>query len=374
MPELLTESGQPIPNYEPKVPDFLDRTMVLYGSSGSGKSNIIKNALTELRGYSDQLIIISPTNKSNKSFDDWAPSQLIHPRLYLPPPPGTRAETPDKAALRFLRALWNRAEMMTSIYEKANQLTILESLYRRVRTGEGDRAIRVVQGKRHQMVAAIRRKYANDGGMIEDEIRKVDERTERMLNLIYKKYIIPQYEHLWEKKLNNDERYSLTYINFNPHIVLVLDDCAAEYKSLFNKEEFRLLFYQNRHNHITLIISVQDDTDLPKNLRKNAYVSVYVDRVACSSNFERPQNGFPKETKRLVTQDLLPIIYRVKYRVLIYIREDPKQIHFYWWKPPVPVPRMFGSKAMQALCNYVANEGGALDSDNPFFKKFAIDS
>ena len=64
-----------------------------------------------------------------------------------------------------------------------------------------------------------------------------------MLNLLYRKYITPHYNELWRKKsLSEDERYSLYYLHFNPRMLLIFDDCAAQLKPFFTKEIFRLLF------------------------------------------------------------------------------------------------------------------------------------
>ena len=55
-------------------------------------------------------------------------------------------------------------------------------------------------------------------------------------------------ELLKQKHLTEDEKYSLMYLNFNPRLLLIFDDCSAQLKPFFNKEIFRMLFYQNRHS------------------------------------------------------------------------------------------------------------------------------
>lgn len=42
--------------------------------------------------------------------------------------------------------------------------------------------------------------------------------------------------------LTEDEKFTLNYINLNPRLLLILDDCAAELHPLFTKEIFKSFF------------------------------------------------------------------------------------------------------------------------------------
>jgi hypothetical protein len=106
------------------------------------------------------------------------------------------------------------------------------------------------------------------------------------------------YEILWDRNdLSEDERCCLQHLHFNPRLLLIFDDCAAQLKPFFNKDVFRLLFYQNRHSFITVVLCCQDDTDLPANLRKNAFLSFFTEPVICTANFGRQANQFSKHIK-----------------------------------------------------------------------------
>ena len=87
----------------------------------------------------------------------------------------------------------------------------------------------------------------------------------------------------------------MAYLELNPRVLLVFDDAAAEIKSYFNKPIFRKIFYQSRHSFITSVFAVQDDSDLPPNLRKNVALSLFMTPAVAKSNFDRASNKYSKE-------------------------------------------------------------------------------
>ena len=55
---------------------------------------------------------------------------------------------------------------------------------------------------------------------------------------------------------------------------------------------------------ITTIIACQDDTDLPPNLKKNAFVSMFTDPVVTTAMFNRASNNSSKPHKDLVNRSM----------------------------------------------------------------------
>lgn len=371
---LLTDGGHKIPQLQFSPNLFLDRSTIINGPSKTGKTVIIKNAMKALSNHIEQVIVISPSEPMNHSYQGYVDPPLIHYRLYLPDPANPKKDDGARGALRFLDQIWKRQEMMAGIYKRANNSEILAGLYRKLPKAtreEGLKYIEVINKKRVRVVERVRTQYANEVGRREEKVREINENFKSMLVLLYKKYIAPFYAELWERDdLTVDERYSLNYLNFNPRLLLVFDDCAAELKPLFGKEIFRKLFYQNRHVFITLLISAQDDTDLPTNLRKNAFVTFFTEAIVCSSNFDRASNKFPKPTKQFVA-DIINDIF-VGNRKLAYIREDDLRQHFYHVTLPFPEPFRFGSKASHELCDEIAASGATMDKENPYYDRFKV--
>ena len=373
---LVTEHGHKLPRLDLVPSMILDRTVVVYGPSGTGKSVITKTCMNLVNDHIEQVLLVSPSESSNRAYSGFVDQPFIHYRLFLADPT-VKNDTEQKGGLRFLQAIWKRQEMMASIYTRANNEKVLADLFGRLPHAErmeGVSHIKVINSKREKLIDVLKRSTAEPGRAAE-KVKEINEKFKKMLTLLYKKYIIPRHQELWARAdLTEDERYSLNFLSFNPRLLLIFDDCAAQLKPYFNKDIFRLLFYQNRHSFITCIICCQDDTDLPTNLRKNAYVSFFTEPVVCTSNFERQSNKFPKSMKAYVNEIVAPVFKgRDKHRKLAYIREDPNAKHFYHVSCPYPKPVRFGSVALHELTEAVKSTGVSMDKENPYFDKFRVE-
>ena len=302
---LVTEDGKKLPPFQSTPAMFIDRSLVIYGPSKTGKTIITKHIMKTVNGFIEQIIVVSPSEPTNRSYEGFVDPPFIHYRLYLADPANPKKEDKN-GALRFLEAVWKRQEMMAAIYTRANHADVLANLYGRLPKhvrAEGLKHIETINDRRTKVIERVKKQFAAEPGRRDEKVKEVNEKFKKMLILIYKKYIAPFYADLWgDPELSEDERYSLQYLNFNPRLLLIFDDCAAQLKPFFTKEIFRKLFYQNRHSFITVILICQDDTDLLANLRKNAFISFFTEPVVCLSNFERSANKFPKQTKQFVSE------------------------------------------------------------------------
>lgn len=371
---LLTGGGARVSRLELSAEMIVNRTTVIYGPSGSGKTVIAKNLLGAVQGLVPQALVVSPSEPSNQSYKGFIDAPFIHYALALPLPPGAKKETQKQAALRFLNEIWKRQELMSSIYKRANDPAVLSALFGRTpraARAEGLAALTEAQRVRLEVRDKLRRRFAAEPGRAADKAKEVDEKFAKMLVLIYKKTITPHYAALWGlDDLSEAERFSLNYLHFNPNLLLLFDDCAADLKALLSTNEFKRFFYQGRHVHVTTVLIVQDDTDLPTNLRKNAFLSIFTDPIVCRSNFDRGSNNFPKPTKAFVGE-VIPDVF-VGNRKLVYIRDDPRGKNFYHLEVPYPSAFRFGSPAAHDLCDAVRARGATLDTENPFYRRFQV--
>lgn len=370
---LYTESGKRIPELNISAKTYVDKTIVIYGPSKTGKTVITKNIMKLLNNYIDQVLVIAPSEPSNRSYEGFVDQPFIHYKMYTDSntPSGKKDDWKEKA-FTFLESIWKRQEMMAAIYTRTNKIEILESLLTHAVTHireEADAIIDNIKNKLSTAINQISNKYIVLG-VRECKIKDITDKFNDMLIQLYKKYIHIDYENIWKSELSEDERYSLQYLCFNPRLLLIFDDCAAQLKPFFTKEIFRKLFYQNRHSFITLIVCCQDDTDLPANLRKNAFISFYTEPIVCLSNFERNSNKYSKQAK-IYINEILPIIFK-NFRKLAYIREDDNNNHFYHITFEYPQPFKFGSKAMHELCSLIQNSGTSMDTSNPYYTHFKI--
>jgi tRNA A37 threonylcarbamoyladenosine biosynthesis protein TsaE len=373
---LYTDSGKKIPelNINPKA--YIDKTIVIYGPSKTGKTIITKNIMKTVNTYIDQILVISPSEPSNRSYEGYVDTPFIHYRLYLPDNSSTNTSKKDDSkerGLAFLESIWKRQEMMAAIYTRTNKIEVLESLFKYVVLHIREEASVVVKNIKHKCkkaLADIEEQYKDNTGIKHAKIKDISSKFEDMLIQVYKKYIHIDYENIWRAKLTEDERYSLQYLCFNPRLLLIFDDCAAQLKPYFSKEIFRKLFYQNRHSFITVIVCCQDDTDLPANLRKNAFISFYTEPIVCLSNFERSSNKYSKQSRAYVAE-IIPHVFK-GFRKLAYIREDDDGNFFYHVTFDFPNMFKFGSEALHELCNAIQSEKTTMDTSNQYYEYFKI--
>lgn len=371
---LVTESGKRVPQliFHPSM--FLDQTTVIYGPTKTGKTVQVKNIMKTINGFCDEVIIIAPSEPSNRSYEGFVDAPLVHYRLWIPDPNNPKKDDGVKGAHRFLEFIWKRQEMKAAIYTRANSLTTLAKLFARLPRAEraaGASYLSLLAKKRSRVLERVQDQFADDSAKRSQKRKEINDKFKQMVILVYKKYIVPFYEMIAAKgDLSENERYSLHYINFNPRLLLVFDDCAAQLKPMFSKEIFRLLFYQGRWGFITSLVSCQDDTDLPPNLKKNAFVSIFTEPIVTSSFFDRTTNKFPKSTRQYVA-DVIPEIFQ-GYRKLAFIREDDKRQNFYYSDVTDVAPFQFGSDAVHELCCMVKAEGPVFDRENPYFASFEV--
>jgi len=366
---LSTQKGNKINDLKLHPKLFIDKTTAVYGPSNSGKTVITKTIMNMLKDHFDQIVVVSPSEPNNESYKGTVPKLNIHYSIYLPDPKNPKKED-AKGAYRFFDTIWQRQTLMIAIQKKANNIKVLRQLYNRIDTKHFDRKFKKLKEKKEEISRDIRRRFIHSQAQCKDELQKMDKKITNMLTLLYKQAITPYVNKLIKYNLTEDERYSLNYLEFNPRMLIILDDCAAEFKTLATKEIGKRLFYRGRHAGISLIICCQDDTDLPANIRKNVFVSIFTESIVTSSNFERASNKFSKATKAYIT-DILPNVFQ-GWRKFVYIRDDPNKINFYHLTVSEPEPFRFGSSSLWELNKKLENTGVNIDTENPFFNKFRI--
>ena len=131
--ELRTRGGDVIPRLKFSADIFLNKTTVLYGSSGTGKSVCIKNIMLALKDHVDKVLVVSPTEPSNQTYSSSADAADPHRALHGGPS-GKKAKASDeiKGAVRFLESVYNLQQMVSTVYYRANAPNLIESLFHRL--------------------------------------------------------------------------------------------------------------------------------------------------------------------------------------------------------------------------------------------------
>ena len=347
------------PTYNMKSTDLLLKTTVMYGESNSGKSTIIYHMLKLLRPYIPIFIVISPTAASNGDYDERIPGVLIF----------------KEPTIEIFKAIYQRQEASAAFYRKANKIPVLESLYSKIRDRKVDNIVTAIKRKRIFAKQKIAEQYAHDLSKRDDEFKSIDSTTDETLRNVYRATIRKHKEFLSKQyKLSAEQSYCLKYLDFNPNLGLIVDDCAAQIKQWGKDETIGKIFYQGRHNFITSIYTFQHDKLLDTNFRQNAFISIFTTEKCARAYFTRPTNNFDKDeqnkVKNILKEIFVPSDPTKKFQKLIYVRES-KQQYFKFTATTYPKFKVC-FPYVQKYCELVKSNEETFDDTNPFMKNFMI--
>jgi energy-coupling factor transporter ATP-binding protein EcfA2 len=342
-----------------KAIDLLLRSTVMYGESNSGKSTIIYHMLKLLRPYIPTFIVVSPTAASNGDYDDRIPAVLIF-------------KEPTKETFQ---AIYQRQEAAAAFYRKANKLDILESLYIKIRDKKMDNIIVAIKRKRIFAKQKVREQYSRDLAKMDAEIKSIDETHDETLRNIYRVVIRKHKDFLRRKyQLSSEQKYCLKYLDFNPNLGLIIDDCAAQIKAWGKDETIGKIFYQGRHNYITSIYTFQHDKLLDTNFRQNAFNSIFTTEKCARAYFTRGTNNFDKEEQNKVKSVLKQVFTdsdpAKKFQKFVYQRES-KQPYYRFVAQTFPKFKVC-YPYVQKYCELVKSTEECYDESNPFMRNFLI--
>ena len=110
---IFTNKGEPIKWFDKSAKSFLDKTTLVFGGSGSGKTTIIEEILYLCKDSIPNYIVVAPKT-SDTAYRGKLPGRCIKEDL-----------TKSK-----LQKIWQRQYYFTQLYNTANDVNILESLFK----------------------------------------------------------------------------------------------------------------------------------------------------------------------------------------------------------------------------------------------------
>lgn len=317
---IYTEQGEPIKWFNITADSFLDKTTLVFGGSGSGKTTIIEEILYLCKNYIPNYIVIAPRT-SDTAYKSKLPARCIKEDL-------TKIK---------LQKIWNRQYNITQLYNTANDVTILESLFNKYTDKESYTMIQAITTRTQNKIAEIQRNNRMNFGQKRSQKGNITNRCTREIKKIYRRSIRKNRQ-LLEKKaahgeLTDKERVALEYLDINPRLMMIIDDSTEKFQmwmKYFKKCEtnpFESIFYKGRWNFITLVFAAHDDKVIVPELRKNARVTYYTTSQALMASLNKTQSGFTAQEKKFA-QRCASILFvnedsEIKsHQKLCYIRED----------------------------------------------------
>jgi hypothetical protein len=338
--------------------DFLNKTTIVYGRTNSGKSIIIEEIMYLCKDFVPIIFVIAPTNSSNNAYTDKIPPQFILKELNV----------------EWLDKLLNRQKNSSGAYINANKIEILKMMFNKISDETAQNLETCIIKKAHNSIMGI-----NNSSMkfIQKKKQKAQILSERsiILKKLYKnsirfnKVILEQ-----RNDLNKSERAALSFLDFNPNLMLIFDDCASKFKKMYKKSSaIKEIFYEGRHYFFTTIISSQDDKEIDSELRKNTTTSIFTTAQSATSNFDRISNGYPKHEK-LRAKACIETVFKQDandlkhFQKLAYIQNEADP--FRYTIADIRDDFRMGSDPMWAYSEKIKDRKDALNKNNPLFDKY----
>ena len=297
---------------------FLHKTTILYGSSNTGKSVLIKHIMYLLKDIIPNLIIFNPTNDLNNTYTGIVPELCIHKEV-----------NPELLINIYQRQ--REAVEIFNLVHKTNHLKVIfdlcansqeRDIYNHITKITNDVKVSYEYKNIH-----MAKKKADITSI--DQIQK-EKYIELFKSVIKKNYHNNDLEN--NKFLTDEQKKVIKYIDFNPEFLLIADDCASNAKEWGNLTEVNELFFNGRHFHITTIISLQDEQILPPKIRSNAFNSIFTTKPCATAYFGRKTNNFPKNDIKMYNKFLDCIFHENEltsnneeiknYKKIVYSRDD----------------------------------------------------
>jgi energy-coupling factor transporter ATP-binding protein EcfA2 len=361
--DLTLGDGSKLKWLEKSSSQFLNKTTILYGMTASGKSTIIAEILHLIQNYISGGYVICQSVLTVESSDFYGifPNHCIKSSI-----------TPEWV-LKFLDIQKGRA----SIYKTANDINNLKLVFDRIKDSKSDSFETNIIHKANDFINNITNNISIE---FADKMQKCDTVKQELESNLIKlyKFHIRKYKIKLEKmsNLTSGESCCINYLDFNPNVLIVWDDCASMFKEWAKKcPPITEIFYNGRHYYITQIISTQNDTEIDAKLRKNTRVSIFTEMQSASSNFERKSNNFPKQIVKRSSYCIDSVFSsnmnskEKNYKKLVYIQGDSFDPFRYTIADKYDNVKI-GCDALWELDKKMNEIDKTDESDNMFFNKY----
>lgn len=345
-----------VPDLEITHEKFLDKTSLILGESGTGKSVIIVDMLHALRPHIDQILVIAPTDRQNHTYDGGiVPLPFIHYTI-----------TPQ-----LLTSIWARQEALSSVYTRSNDKKVLAQLFSRIPTARRravDEAIIEVTSR----LRNTERELAGTGldeSQMKAKIGDLRSECDKFILQVHKTFITRETQYLASLDLSEDEVFSLKYHGMNPRIVIIFDDCTDLIKKYRANDVMQKIFYQGRHSFITAILAVHTDKALDAELKKNAAVTIFTEQPCAAGYITRPSTNLDKEAQaRALAACKIAFGDPTRpFQKLAYVRHEKK---YYKFCAERRSGFSFGSTIVKTFGQHAAADKGKVSADNQFIGQF----
>ena len=354
--KLCLNDGTEIPKFTHRDPySIINKSLYIFGQSGTGKSSIVNYLLLTLQGYVSSGFGICPTEATSET-----PSY----KGVLPPHCIITTDVNDKTIEKYMIDMYNRQEFVSEMAKCSSNIGILRNLCKH---------FGVYDSIHHKLVkiAHIRKKL--------DSLNvNADKKKRALIDL--KQYEIrvcstPLYElnkagKIDTSRLTEKEANCIQFLFFNPRTVLILDDCFSTCKKIQKTPIFIKYLTQCRHFNVTFIIVIHAVQHIAQDNRLLSKISIFSDKDTATKYFGLLLSGGLIDNRRYhQAMNMINKVFEIKYRPFIYSAEasPANQLQYMVSRKVEPTP--FGSKHIWKLSEKAGLSDG-INKSNPYYQKF----
>jgi hypothetical protein len=318
--------------------NFFLKNIVLYGANNTGKSTMTLHIIHSLKSLIPMVYAFAGTPGAYTAIKGIIPERCIEREF----------------TLKRAKEIYDRQVDARATYDIANDPAILQSLFHRIAGKQKVEVEKTVIAESKQAIEMINACDSLDKNAKRSQVKEVESSTKEFLVGLYKHTIGENQAILDEMDLVATERTALKFRNFNPNVLVIVDDCGAMISEKMQKtEEFKNYFMMYRHVGITPIFTFQDDTELIAKLKKQASISIFTSQQCASAFFTREAMKFPKQMQIDACRAIDAIFdpsHRLypKFTKFMWIRDDEHPYRHY--KAEEHDPFEFGSRALWEFC------------------------
>lgn len=351
-----------VPKFKKTKDNILNKGIILYGPTGSGKTRIIRDFMHLTKNSFPIVFAFAPTNAEKHDYDALIPKPLVF----------------ENFGLKEIKEIYNRQRSTTEVYNNANNLKTLHSLFNRVASAKARIYLKKINYFKERALKDIFEKYESLSEK-NDKKEEIELLFKEKLICFYKQIIIPNIKKLQQMNLTQEERFALRYRNLNAKTLIMFDDAFTEVMKLIREgrrkedETIKNFFFKGRHANITHWYAFQDDNRLDSDIRKNAHISVFTDKQVALAYFSRGANSFSLQEKKraeAVINTVFDEEKAPKFAKLIYSRLDKNKFYYIVADEYEDKEVQMCSTVVKEYCKKIASKEGNFDTTNPYFQLF----
>lgn len=348
--------------------DFIvNSTIMLFAPPKCGKTVAILDLMYIIKDRIPNILVICPTNDTgHNSYTGLVPDECIHDVM------GENGIQNKESIIKFVGKIIERQNNVTALYKSTLNLDDLINISKSIDDKDLINEIKIIKNNDINGIKEMKRlldsKTITDE-MYEKEKYKINKITEKDYIKTYKKYISKHRKLLKTKIIDPEYLNIINYIDINPELLLIFDDCASTIKSCLTIDAIKKLFYQNRHFNTTVIFAFQSLSDCNKNLRDVAKITIFCEPNTFTNNIH--MKGIKKD-QAIYWSECAKKIFEVKYRQLICSQEYaqcPNGDEIYYNTFAEHAKFRAASEYVFKLCKSVSNNGRCkIDAESEFSK------